>query len=977
MTAQRLFLLQPAIVFQARVNQAAFTYPLTQVTFDGVIQGAAADVKAGMTVFFGTAQAADDLGRARTRAAASAAALYFARIPRGTHDGELDLADDAYITVFDDYRVWSKNPYIDEGGNIYKDGELAYVDQTSEPPPVANAGGHVAGTIDDGTGLLIVQLPGPANTSFATADGATIASYAWTLPAGVTLLAGYALTDAVIIVECLPGFYWVTLTVTDSNGKDDAARVAIFARDPDDDATVPAFEIVSHTIRKEGQQLSVRVLADIPDYQYGVSDTYPDGTLVMLWEDEPADPVGDHMIFTGWVMNEPTTNRSERDGRLADTVLECVDVAGKLDTLPGFTQSVEADASPSIWTEMLAPNMDKYLHYLLKWHSSALDLADWTWSGTGAAYPFVVLGSDGESLFDQADRRAQALVPDYYLTCNRRGQLQTVVDPMLQDAGSRTATVQAALTAADIREIQHTHQRPPRYHWLRSDAILAHATEISAVFCVAPGTAPGQGLAEQPHNQQLAASQAALNSCEGHRYARLNAHDSYFLITLAGSDDLDIEPADLTWVTVTLPAAYAAQRGLSFAAARGLVHEMTISYEPSRTGVVKTITLLWEREVAGSPATTYVPPVVEDPPGWIPPDPGPDPVPGPGTGFGTVYVMTETNLGRTRDFSAASPSWSDITPVGANGLYDFILDPWAPSTGGFLSSEDGVYRSQDLDQASPSWSLVLSKAAIEAATGASPYTNGLKIVGSINVQGAFWLSYHCGGSNFVGRTADGGNTWAHVDLNPPFGAASAGAFDVVPHLIGGQHRLFQVNGEGDRLYRSNDGGVTWSFSSVSGVGDIHNLFSLSCPYDGNEAGNIIYLGGFSGTYKTDDAGATWSHLSYDGVLKSTGIVRIGIQAHTLDSDIVVAWVADQLWISENAGLTWVQKTATGKPGLVRAAGGFPTNSSQLYGVGNAGTTVKIGVSTDGGDTFDDKTGDWAWLWPTDSSQAAIAVDWTE
>lgn len=606
----RLFLLQPAVVFRAQVSGSAFTYPVGEVAYDNVSAGACTDIQPGMTVVFGTTEGADDLGRQRIRKAPTADTLYIGRSSRGSHDGEVNLQDNAYIEVRADYRVWAKIPYIAPDGTVYKDHDLEVGDRTTNPPPVANAGPGVAGTIDNASGKLRVQLPGASNTSFATADGAMITGYAWGLPTGVSLVAGYALTDAVIQVDCEPGFYWVSLTVTDSNGKSHTAHMPIFARDPEDDACISAFTIESHRITPQSQQLSLRVLEPIPE------SSYPDGTLVMLWEGEPSTPVDrSHMVFVGWHHTDPASITARRTGLLRDTTLECLDVAGKLDRLPGFTQSVEGKEAPASWLEMAAPNMDKYLHYLLHWHSTALEVADWTWTGTGADYPFVVLGSDGASLFDQVEQRARALVPDYHLTCNRLGQLRMPVDPLLQDVADRTTTVQATLTEADWSELRYTRMRPGRYHWHRGNAVLASATEIAALFCVAPGDAPAQGELAQEQGEQLARSQTDLNTCEGHRYARLNAPESTYIITLVGGDDRGIEPADMTWVKLTLSAATAAQRGLAFTEARGLPQELVIRYDARREGLARTVELTWERETSGPPAVTYTVPVSDDPGG--------------------------------------------------------------------------------------------------------------------------------------------------------------------------------------------------------------------------------------------------------------------------------------------------------------------------------------------------------------------------
>ncbi len=601
----RLFLLQPATVFAARVNQAEFTYPLAEVTYDGVTVGSYSAIQPGMTVLFGSSAGGDDLGRQRMRKAADGSKVYFGRSSRGIHDGEVDLADDAYITVLNDYRVWAKIPYIDEDGNIFKDHDLEVGSYTTTPPPVANAGCGMAGTIDPVSGQLRVTLPHEANTSFAVAG--SIASYAWTLPAGVSLVAGYNLGDSQIQVDCDPGFYWIALTVTDSNGKSHTARVPVFARDPADDACLSAFAIDAHRITPQGQQLSLRILQDIDE------GTYPDGTLVMLWEGEPANPADrSHMRFVGWHHADPAEIRAERTGILRDTMLECLDVGGKLATLPGFPQEIEGNDSPTAWTQMASPNMDKYLHYLLYWHSTALEVADWTWTGTGSDFPFVILGSDGESLWAQVERRARALVPDYRFVCNRQGQLKTLVDPLLQDSGDRTATVQATLAEDDWSEIRYVHQRPGRFHWHRGNAILASSTDIAAVFCVAPGDAPAQGEQAQEQGEQLAMSQDDLNACEGHRYARTNAPEGLYTVVLADGNDRGIDPAAMTWVRLTISAATAAQRGLAFAEARGLPMELNIRYDQRREGLVKRVELTWERETSGTPAVTYTVPTSDD-----------------------------------------------------------------------------------------------------------------------------------------------------------------------------------------------------------------------------------------------------------------------------------------------------------------------------------------------------------------------------
>ncbi len=959
----RLFLLAPEVVFAARVNQASFTYPIWQVEFDNTTVGAFTAVKENQTVLFGTTPGGDDLGRQRTIATAETTTLYFGRSSRGTKDGEVYLTDNAYITVLDDYRVWAKVPYIDSDGTIYKDGLFAYGDHTINIPPKANAYAGTADTIDPDTEVITVSFA--SSESYGLVN--SIVSQTWDVADG-TITVGSSSTSS--ITATFPaGFRWVRLTVVDSESNSHTVNVPIYARDPENDTSIAAFEIERHTMRKDGQELSLRILSDIPE------STYPDGTLVMLWEGDASGPTSrQHMRFIGWHHTDPAEITAERTAVLSGVSFDCLDVAGKLRTLPGFPISIEGSATPGSWLEMFEPNMDKYIDYLLRWHSTAFEVAHFTLSGTGSDYPFVILGSDGGTIWEQAARRAQALVPDYILTCDSQGKIAIRPDPIIQDTADRTATVQAALLEAHWSDIRYTHQRPPRVHWLRSEAVLASSSVIAAMFCVAPDDTPGQGTAEQTQGEQLAISQDDLNVCEGNRYARLNAENTYLSITLPTEPDNSIEPADLTWVTLLVSSTTAAQRGLTFAAARGIVHEINITYRHERTGLVKTMTLLWEQETSGLPATTYIPPSTDFNIDYEPlPDSGYDPNPGSiaGDGFGTVYVMDDGHLIRTRNFSASSPEWVDISPTDAEDFNDFILDSWAPRTTGYLISDSGVWKSVDLDQASPTFDLVLENADMVTGTGVDAVTMIYYVLTSINVQDYIAVFFHAddGADNSIrcAFSSDGGATW---DYSTVITSTSTlhwnGAVDYVPRLIGGQVRLYvAVDAETNRytpfIIRSDDGGATWQ-SGVkifnSGAGQFPRSYSLHVPYSNNPDGDIVYaaLGGSAGgqgLFYSDDAGATWA--SVEAGTASTPHRRAA-ETYTQNDQSGFFWTGTLTLNTTDDGFSSTSTPAlTGLSGTIYACGGFPYQDGQFYAV----TSDGIFVTTDGGENWSDKTGDWA------------------
>ena len=66
---------KPAVIYSARVNQATFSSPISQITYDGG-SGTLANVKAGMTLYVGSSAGAYDKGMLRIRKTPSATIFY-------------------------------------------------------------------------------------------------------------------------------------------------------------------------------------------------------------------------------------------------------------------------------------------------------------------------------------------------------------------------------------------------------------------------------------------------------------------------------------------------------------------------------------------------------------------------------------------------------------------------------------------------------------------------------------------------------------------------------------------------------------------------------------------------------------------------------------------------------------------------------------------------------------------------------------
>lgn len=977
------FIDAPTTIFAARVNQTAFDQTIAQLTFDTVTSGAFGDIEAGMMMLLGSSAGADDLGRARIRKAATSTIIYFGWSSKGRADGEIAPANNMYITVTDDRRVWSKIPRIDDDGALYKDFDTTFVAADAQPP-VANCGPGYAAFIDSGTSKITVEFDG-AN-SLAIASGASISAYLWDVDDG-TITVGVS-TDSAITATFPAGKRWISLKVTDSNSKTHTAFAKIVAAEKTGANAPLRCEIKERALRVNGQSMRIRVTDSIPQ------STYPDGAFVMVWmrqwddgaEVTPAGLSGrEQMLFSGWHDTDRASGAAGERGYITETELSLLDVAGRLEKLPGFPQIVEREASPTSWAQMANAAIDRYLHYILHWHSSALELADYAQSGLDATYPFPVLGSDGASLYRQVDQRAQAI--SHRFTCNSYGQLAVNPDPMLIDHPSdtpvvytpitRAATSQLSLVIGGISQLQFTHTRSPRVHWNWGAAIVATATdaadlnELGTVFCLAPGQAPGQGLGEATSGEQLVTDKDELNAREGHRYlARMNADNGAFQITPALPYPGQIEPADMTWITVTIDSDLAAERGLVFTSERFLPQE--VSYNYGRHGVVRSV-IVAEREILGELAATYIPPAFFGGSG-IPPGQGdfprsvftpasPDPLMPPG--INNMAVFQQGLGGRyytTTDFqtpdTAGGPTWTvvDLATLGLAGVFQHaMVDPFSPlylGTGStvdvWVASGAEIGKITDIF-GSPSFASQHTWAT--TTTGSTRIH--LQVSRGIQNYAMAWQSHDLGVTSEVriAYTTDG-SSWTEVVI-------STGNFNGIPRAFGyispftpglAYSPSAEVGGTGTDLYRSNDSGATWAkvvappsdgVTIPSGIGNI--LCTMISPFAGNTSDRIHYW------LYWDGAAFALGRSEADGatVTDITPAVLSGSFANQLATSpvnrqrIILATVggADpvRIYRSFDAGDTWQDRSAN-----------LSNLRALLVWMGNDNQAYFICVAADGG-----------------------------
>ncbi len=205
----------------------------------------------------------------------------------------------------------------------------------------------------------------------------------------------------------------------------------------------------------------------------------------------------------------------------------------------------------------------------------------------------------------------------------------------------------------------------------------------------------------------------------------------------------------------------------------------------------------------------------------------------------------------------------------------------------------------------------------------------------------------------VFRTADGGKTWTRVLYKD----ADTGAIDVTldprnPKIVWAalwtvrrQPWNFSSGGEGSGLYRSTDGGVTWTHVTGNGLPS-GTLGRIDVSVSGADSNRVYAMveARDGGLYRSDDAGAHWTRVSQDGRIRQRAWYFSKIYADPKTVDTVYALNTGMLR-STDGGKSFNLVSAT--HGDHHALWINPNDPRILVNANDGGGSV----STDGGSTW--------------------------
>lgn len=328
--------------------------------------------------------------------------------------------------------------------------------------------------------------------------------------------------------------------------------------------------------------------------------------------------------------------------------------------------------------------------------------------------------------------------------------------------------------------------------------------------------------------------------------------------------------------------------------------------------------------------------------------------------------MVELAIGQESSANLDAMEWRFIGPVMGGRGTCVELDPRDDQTFYFGSAAGGIWKSEDAGQY---WENITDGQLNVGSIGAmaiAPSNPDIIYVGTGEPQLRHDVSYGDG----MYKSVDAGKTWAHIGLPKSYHISRVRIHPENPDIVyvGALGSAFGYNEERG-LYKTTDGGKTWNKvlyqSDKAGVIDVvmdpndpETLYAATFQFIRKDW-TVESGGEDSRLYKTTDGGETWTDVSANNGFPQEILGRMGLAISKANSDIIYSLTdtetVDGIYRSEDGGENWELVSDNGnltvRPFYFNHLYASPHDANELWVLTN-----KLWQSLDGGKTWKQRSG---------------------
>lgn len=919
-------ILKPATVYACRVNQTfASNDKIAQFVYNRAV-GTRANVLAGMTVYIGTSAGAWDVGICRVRKAWDHTIAYIGET------SEISWANNLYVTVVDDMRLWRRDVLAMNDGGIKIDYDNVYIDQHRAFAPVVCMGPHAVAWLVDGS----AQITFDASASWCLSSGAK--SYSWAASAGSWSSTSSA--TPTLTVSAYTPYIRVACTVSVGWRSSTSYRYILLF-----DADHPPYSVKSAEIG-----------GDFGDGGWNFSLTFydeirhlPPNPLVVLfardWYAGQEVSYGavagrENVIAWGWAGDEELSDRAQY-GQVE------LNVYGPHWWMDNMTYPVGVELFDTVesdnWKQVPSLTVDKALYHLLHFRSTATAVMDIFLSGDTRQAPTLSsqAGTLWEQINDISDKKIMARP-----CCNRYGQLYVQIDAQVLPMSER-ADVPVVMTLQKQNwrgELEVTRRLPRSAHVAL--ATIQHVNgNTSTLYSLSPGHVPAGRGRTRIADGYLAATQTQSNAMCGLMVAAENVAYQFRIQVAANNRIVDICPRQYIKMDI---AAADTPCGLEYYG-NAIVREILFDWQESGF-----LAVAWEAESA----SVIIPGIDGDIPledgGSVPMPPGPDfggikipPLPPGGGGDGegatdsapayAMILMEQNSSSRglyyTKNFNTSAPTWYamnfGLTQDDIDGFYWFGLnragrvyvasqkDIWSGIIGGLLKKfytaptdefirgmncnpllADSLMAIVGRSYPGETSNVFTGSSAILTQKGTLTWPSAFE-GGTLSYGAGKWLWTHTRGVGSTGtiHRISASGTEEYYGTIDSFGGQDhfhcrAGTSDLILHVIGNK--------------RYTNGGETATALGQPAI--INRPMGAALSPDGVR---VIAVGDDGRLRKSSDGGLTWSLVPIDviGAFQYLSAVdSVDANRFAFAASSFGGIPPGRVYYTPDFGATWVEKT---------------------------------------------------------------------